>query len=147
MNEWPDEKIRSTSLRYINKHVMDPSTWRVTIVGEMHPSLSSLVRIKPGEFPIVSAFHSESSWYVLSTRRVLGAYHDEVIDEAVLDVVQHKFGNFKGLGQTTIEIMSLEVSGGRIAELEYETGKASMAPIYYFRYWAVKCPVLNKLTA
>ena len=29
--------------------------------------------------------------------------------------------------------------------LQYETGRGSMAPIYYFRYWWVKHPILHKL--
>ena len=43
------------------------------------------------------------------------------------------------------ELMRLRLANGRVLELEYETGPASMAPIYYFRYWTVKYPILAKL--
>lgn len=145
MSDWPDEKIRSTSLRYITKHLMDTSTWRATVVGAMHPELGLSVEMKPGESPIVSCFHSEASWYVLSTRRVLGACRGRAVDLAVLDVAKQSFGDFKGHGGSATEFMNLESANGQSAWLEYECGKASMAPIYYFRYWTIKYPVLNKL--
>ena len=145
MNEWPDDKIRSTSLRYINQHAMAPSTWSATVVGEMHPQLSQFFEMKSGESPIVSCFHSRSSWYVLSTRRVIGACRSQAVDVAILDVVKQDFGNFKGYGQTTIELMHLQITGGQTVSLECETGKASMASIYFLRYWAIKYPVLRKL--
>ena len=39
------------------------------------------------------------------------------------------------------------LADGATVSLEYETGKASMAPIYYFRYWKIKYPVLDMLRA
>lgn len=145
MDLWPDDKIRSTALRYISKHVMDPSTWRATVIGAMHPQSSSLVELETGEFPIVSCFHSDVSWYVLSTRRVLGACRSRVVDIGVLQVAKHAFGDFKGYGGSPTEFVNLESTDGGSISLEYETGKASMAPIYYFRYWAIKYPLLGKL--
>ncbi len=145
MSEWPDEKIRTTALGYINKHVMNPSAWRATSVGEIHPKLTVLADMKLEELPIVSCFHSESSWSVLSTRRVVGVRYGQMVDLPVLDIVESRFGNFKGLGTSTSDLMRLRMANGRVLELEYETGPASMAPIYYFRYWAVKYPLLAKL--
>ena len=55
MGEWPDEKIRSTSLRYINKAVMSPSDWKVTALGEIHPKLAGLVDLSVGEFQLCRA--------------------------------------------------------------------------------------------
>src|SRR5947207_12694607 len=124
MDEWPDEKIRSTSIRYINAHAMNFSAWRVTVIGEMRSELLRFVEMNAGEFPIVSCFHSKSSWYVLSTRRVLGAYEDQMVDVPVLDVVKQDFGNFKGYGRTTAEVMNLELADRRTTVLEYETGDA-----------------------
>ena len=147
MNGYPDEKIRSTSIRYINQHAMTPSTWKSTVIGQAHTALSRLAEMDSGESPIVSCWHSESNWYVLSTRRVLGACRGKTINAAILDVVSNRFGNFKGYGQKGIETMNLGLANGRAVQLEYETGPASMAPIYYFRYWTIKYPVLDKLRA
>jgi hypothetical protein len=145
MDDWPDEKIRSTSLRYINKAVMNESAWRATSLGEIHPKLTMLVDLQSGELPILSCFHSALNWYVLSTRRVLGICSENTVDVAVLDIVEPSFGNFKSVAPSTSELMRLRLGNGRVVELEYETGAASMAPIYYFQYWAVKYPILPKL--
>lgn len=147
MDQWPDAKIRSTALRYINKHTINPSAWAATSVGEIHPKLLTAVTLKLGELPIVSCFHSESSWYVLSTRRVLGVCAGQAVDVAAPEIVENHFGNFKGHRHSTSELMLLRLANGRVLELEYEAGPASMATIYYFRYWAIKHPVLAKLKA
>jgi hypothetical protein len=101
----------------------------------------------PGELPLVSFFFAEASWYLLSTRRVLGSYADQNVDVAALDVHADHFGNFKGVGGAKTELMTLRLTNGFEATLQYETGKASMAPIYYFRYWNIKYPVLGRLRA
>jgi len=145
MGDWPDDKIRSTALRYITRYLMDTSAWRATVVGVMRPELCSLVEMTSGESPIVSCFHSEASWYVLSTRRVLGACGGQDVDMAVLEVAKQSFGDFKGHGGSATELMNLESADGQSVQLEYETGKASMAAIYFFRYWKFKYPVLDKL--
>jgi hypothetical protein len=44
-----------------------------------------------------------------------------------------------------IEVMTLKTSSGAEVKLEFETSKASMAPIYYIKYWARKYPILDKL--
>jgi hypothetical protein len=41
--------------------------------------------------------------------------------------------------------MTLRFAGGEETVLQYETGRASMAPIYYIRYWKIKYPILDKL--
>ena len=105
MDEWPDAKIRSTSLRYINKAAVNQAAWAATLLGEVHPQLCMRVNLKLEELPIVACFHSESSWYVLSTRRVLGVCAGQVVDVPVLDIVEPRFGNFKGPGPLTTELM------------------------------------------
>ena len=41
--------------------------------------------------------------------------------------------------------MALHTSNGTEVKLEYETFKASMAPIYYLMFWKRKYPILDKL--
>lgn len=42
-------RIRTTALCYINKHVMNPSAWRATSVGEIHPKLTVLADLSTSE--------------------------------------------------------------------------------------------------
>jgi len=145
MEDWPDEKIRSTALWYIGKHSMDPATWPYTLIGGSHAEVASRAELQLGELPLVSFFLSEESWYVLTTRRILGRFSGEPVEVPALDVLEDHFGNFKGFRGRETEIMRLKLVGGGEVRLEYETGRASMAPIYYFRYWKIKFPILDKL--
>jgi hypothetical protein len=87
----------------------------------------------------------EGSWYLLTTRRILGCFSEQAVQVAALDVLEDQFGDFKGRGGRATDIMTLRLVGGGEVRLEYETGSASMAPIYYFRYWKFKFPILDKL--
>ena len=145
MSEWPDAKIRSTALWYIGKHVMDPMSWRFTLVGDAHPEVSARARLGVEERPLVSFFLSEASWYLLSTRRVLGSYSGREVAVAALDVLEDHFCDFKGHGGAQVEVMTLRLASGLDSCLQYETGRAAMAPIYYFGYWKTKYPILDKL--
>lgn len=147
MSDWPDAKIRSTALWYIGQHTMDPPTWRYTLVGNAHPEMLDRAELEPGELPLVSSLHSEASWYVLTTRRVVGEYSGHRVMAAVLDVLENRYGDFKGNGGLDLQVMMLRLASGEEAALQYETGRASMAPIYYFRYWKIKYPILDKLKA
>jgi hypothetical protein len=143
--DWPDQTIRSTALWYIGKHAMAPASWRYTLLGDSPPELGRLVEFQPGEFPLVSFFLAEASWYVFTTRRVLGCYSGARVGVAALDVLKDDFDNFKGYGGRETEVMVLQLAGGGEVGLEYETGRASMGPIYYFMYWKRKFPILDKL--
>jgi hypothetical protein len=145
MSDWPDSKILSTALWYIGKHTMDPPTWRYTLVGEAHVEVFSRAELEPGEFPLVSFFFSEASWYLLATRRVLGAYAGRRVSVPALAVGEDRFGDFKGYNGAELEVMKLRLASAEEFLLQYETGRASMAPIYYFLYWKVKYPILDKL--
>jgi hypothetical protein len=147
MVDMPDEKIHSTALWYIRKHSMDPSAWRWTRLGEAHPEVLRFVGLQLGELPVVSFFRSEASWYLFTSRRVLGHFSGQAVEAAAVDVVSDRFGNFKGYGGRETEVMSLQLSNGVEVSLEYETFKASMAPIYYMMYWQRKYPILDKLKA
>ena len=154
MTDWPDQKICSTALWYIEKAAMDPPTWRHTRIGKCHPEVSSRVQLQPGELVVVSSFLSDASWYLFTTRRILGSYGGQGVEMVALDVLDFDFANFKGYGQLDIlqddflkscgeketEVMTLRHVSGIEARLEYETGRASMAPIFYMRYWKIKFP-------
>ena len=124
---------------------MDPLTWRYTVVGDAQPEVLASAKLQPGELPLVGFFLSPESWYLLSTRRVVGAYVGQEVTSAAVDVLEDQFGNFKGYGGTDLEVMTLRMVSGVQATLQYETGRAAMAPIYYFGYWGRKYPILDKL--
>lgn len=147
MSDWPDGKIRSTALWYIGKHTTTAPTWRYTLLDGAHRDVLPRVQLRPGELPLVSSFFSEASWYLLTTRRVIGSYAARTVDVTAVSVLDARFGNFKGYGGAQLEIMRLQLAGGDEVGLQYETGRASMAPIYYFLYWKIKYPVLDKLKA
>ncbi len=126
---------------------MEPPTWRYTVVGDAQPEVLARAELQPGESALVGFFLSVESWYLFTTRRVLGAHAGREVAAAALDVLEDRFGNFKGYGGTGLEVMTLRQAGGVETTLQYETGRASMAPIYYFRYWRIKYPVLDKLKA
>ncbi len=147
MSDWPDAKIRSTALWYIGKHTMAPPTWRCTLVDVAHPEVLRRAELEPCELPLVSFLFSDSSWYLLTTRRVVGEHSGHQVRVAALDVLNASFGNFKGYGGAEFEVMTLRHTGGHEVALQYETGPASMAPMYYFDYWTTKYPILDKLKA
>lgn len=145
MSNWPDAKIRATALWYIGKKTMDLPMWKYTRVGDAHPEVLGHAELEPGELPIVSFFVGKESWYLLTTRRVVGAYSGLSVRVATLDVRVQDFGNFKGYRSVELEVMRLQLANDHEVALQYETGRASMAPIYYFIYWEIKYPVLDML--
>jgi hypothetical protein len=142
-----DPKICSTALWDIGKSSMDSPTWRYTLVGNAHPDVLGRTALEPGELPLVSFLFSELSWCLLTTRRVIGEFSGHPVKAAALDLLEDCFGNFKGYGGAELEVMTLRLAAGKEAALQYETGRASMAPICYFRYWKIKYPILDKLKA
>jgi hypothetical protein len=147
MTDWPDDKIRSVALWYIKKHSMDPTEWRWTRLGEPGADIIRLVQLQIGELPIVSYWRSDASWYLFTTRRILGSYSGNNVELSAMAVSKDHFGNFKGHGGKETEVMTLQTSDGSEAKLEYETFTASMAPIYYLMFWKRKYPILDKIKA
>lgn len=145
MAEWPDEKIRNIALWYIEKASMDPATWRFTLIETAHPVVSERVVMQEGELPVVSCFISEDSWYLFTTRRIVGSYGGQKYEAAPAEVIEYHVRNFKGYGHQETDIMRLALPGDAELQLEYETGKASMAPIHYMLFWRLKFPVLDRL--
>lgn len=145
MSDWPDQKIRSIAVSMILRASKVPATWRFTWIDRVHPAVSEKVVLWEEELPIVSCFISEVSWYVLTTRRILGFYSGQRYEAVPNQILDTYFGDFKGTAGQETELMRLKVPGGVALQLEYETGKASMAPIYYLRFWKYKYPILDRL--
>lgn len=148
--DWPHAKIRATALWFIGKHSMDPPTWRYTLLGDAHSEVLGRVVLEPGERPLVSFSFSETSWYLFTTRRVLGEYAGERVEAAARDVLGSESRDPKGRRGAELAVMTLHIDVGedvplRKAPLQIETGRACMAPIYYLRYWKFKYPILDRL--
>jgi hypothetical protein len=146
VESWPDQKIQQVAVRYIEKNSMDRASWQFTLIGKAHKANAGLALLQAGELPVVSCRISAESWYLLTTRRIVGKYMEREVEASPMDVAGEHFGNLKGHQGRNTEIMNLKFSQGREATLEYETGKASMAPIYYLIFWRLKFPALEKLT-
>jgi hypothetical protein len=119
---------------------MEPESWRWTLIGTPHPEVAALVTLQAGEVPIVSCHISGTSWYLFTTRRVVGCFRGTNVEFDPTDVIDHDWANFKGYGGVSTASMVLKRQSNADVSIEYETGKASMAPIYYLRYWTFHYP-------
>ena len=140
-----DEKIQDVAVAMIRRFSMDPEEWGFTRIGELHPEIGERLSPEPGELPVVSAFLSAGSWYVFTTRRVVSHFDAETQSLDPSGGLREWFGNFKGVGEISQQVAELSTPSGARLRFEYETGKASMAPIYAARYWTQKHPILHKL--
>jgi len=112
---------------------MDPETWNYTLIGELHPQIESKGLLKKEEIPLVSCYFDKASWYTITTRRILGFYYTHNIAVEVISVIEDHSGNFKGFGNKEREVYTVKTKDTPEIRFEYETGKASMAPIYALR--------------
>ena len=119
--------------------------WNSTKIDSVHPEIEKAANLNALELPIVSCYMGDSSWYTLTTERVIGTYLNDQIDENIQNIINKDFGHFKGNSDRKREIVLLQSGDGKNFRLEYETGNASMAPIYYFRFWEIKFPIIEKL--
>lgn len=81
----------------------------------------------------------------MTTARIFGIARGSQFDCSPLDVTQWRWGDFKHAGRSEIETATFAMSNGSHLRIPYETGPASMAPIYYERFWTIKYPILEKL--
>lgn len=138
-----DEEAYRIAVASIRRHSMDVEGWGHTVVGELHRGLTKLLALEPGELPIASAYWSTESWWVMTTRRITGCYRGEVSSLDPRYGVDADWGDFKGIkrgeapnapGTEVATVTSPKAD--RPVRFEFETGKASMAPIYGCMFWA-----------
>ena len=133
-----DDRIQDIAIASIKRKSMDIDTWRYTRVGDIHGEVQEQIDLAVGELPIVSCFISNASWYLITTRRIVGNYYGNKLDIKPIEIQEEllglfkTYGNFKGSGEKDTEIFTLRTSENKEVWFEYETGKASMAPIYAF---------------
>jgi hypothetical protein len=139
MTAWPHEKVRGVALWYIRRHVRKEDAWCFTQLDSLPESLAGIAQFEPEELPVVACYIDPARWYVMSTSRIFGAYRSSQFDVTPLDVVKWRWGVSKGRGNMgSVETAQLSLADRSRIAIAYETGYASMAPMYYERFWRGK---------
>lgn len=144
VNAWPDAELRRALLHSIHKSSMKYETWRYTRVDTIHDELHAFISLEQGELPIVSSYIASDRWYLLTSRQVWSCVSGQRNRTSGPNISSSVAGNFKGFGQQEVERMTLLLHDGDELHLDFETDFASMAPMYYVRFWTLKFPVLFK---
>ena len=138
-----DEKIQRVALKHIKNSSMDSSKWEYTILGSIHTIILEHVKLEKDELPIVSIYISDSNWSVYSTRRIFGIYEGEESQILSSSEILGEYGNAKDKNNKS-KVATYKLDG-KVCRFTFETGKASMAPIHYIKFWNLKYPILNIL--
>lgn len=138
-----DKKVQKVALKLIEQSSMDVSKWKYTIINSIHTNIQQYVKLDTGELPIISISISDTNWSVYTTRRILGVYEGNELQIPTSTEINGGFGNFKDLKRDTGT--ATYIHKDELVSLKYETGKASMAPINYIKFWNLKYPLLDIL--
>ncbi|MEM8817217.1 MAG: hypothetical protein AAGE85_15430 [Pseudomonadota bacterium] len=122
---------------------MDESDWLYTKLDTVHEAVAAKVELAATELPLVSCYVDPFNWYVMSTSRFFGIAAGEQFCVSPVAVREWSWENFKHAGKAELEIARIQVDDGSSVSFVYEAGKASMAPIYYERFWDIKYPILQ----
>ena len=120
---------------------MHEKRWEWTILDRVHEALAAKANLRHDEYPIVSFYAGADDWTLMTTHRMLGSVDAQRTEIGRDDFSTTDFGDFKqDLDSARITRARIVVKGESHTFL-YESGYASMAPIYYLRFWSVKWPV------
>ena len=142
-----DEKIHDIAVAMIRRKSISPEEWQFTCIGGLHRFFAAEISVLPGELVVASAIVSPDNWYVFTTRRLVSCFQGQRSEAKLSNLQTFEYGNFKGYGAKPTEVATAKFFDGSEVQIKYETGKASMAPIYAARYWQQKNPSLEKLKA
>lgn len=145
MSEWPHSVIHAAVLQYIRGHATKQSNWRFTQLEVLHDALARVIQLETGELCVVSCFIDAQRWYVMTTGRVFGIYRGSRFDFSPLQIRKCTWGDFKHEGRLEIEVAEVLLTTGHKITLAYEAGFASIAPIYYERFWHSRYPALDRV--
>ena len=133
-------RIATASVR---RHSMDADSWKHTVIGELHSGIAAIWELGNGEQVIASGFFSEESWWAITTRRIASHFQGVATSLDPRFGIESEFGNFKGIKRSeapeapATEVATVKLSNGEArVRFEFETGKASMAPIYACMFWS-----------
>lgn len=145
MSEWPHTSIHAALLQYIRSHAMKQSNWRFTQLEVLHDPLARIIQLDPGELCVVSCFIDGQRWYVMTSTRVFGIYRGSRFEFSPLQIRKCTWGDFKQEGRLQIEVAEIQLIGGEKITFAYEAGFASIAPIYYERFWHTRYLALGRV--
>jgi len=145
MSEWPHEAICTVAIWYIRKHCAREELWLYTRLSHLHDELKSIVLLGPKECPIVSCYIDRGHWFAMTSARMIICHNSEKVVVNPLDLKRGHWGYFKTDREPRIGTARIDLKDGTSFSFQYETGYASMAPIYYELFWRVKYPALRNL--
>jgi hypothetical protein len=116
----------------------------MTLVDAMHAGVRERISLRKDELPIVSFFADDSRWTLYTTHRFLGANGSEWFEAPCDSFGETEWGNFKLVLERPAVVEATLCHDNRTVVFLYESGYASMAPIYYFRFWSQKWTVWKR---
>lgn len=152
-----DEKIHNIGTDYILKTSGLRNDWPNMVIGSLHDGLSKHVHLEDGELVLLSAYLSHASWYVFTTRRIIGCVQGKVRSLDPSHGILCDFPNFKGYdpsdptadkqpGVIVHDLATITAEDtGTVVVIEYETWDTAGLPQAAARYWETKHPFLHKL--
>ncbi|NLS90994.1 MAG: hypothetical protein GXX96_02255 [Planctomycetaceae bacterium] len=144
MTDWPDAKIFNNVTWEIQRHSITPDEWTYTRISNHHGEIIEQLDKATGERAVVTAMTGDTNWYALTTRRIVGEFDCRRFDVSAHLVAAYDFGrNPKGYGEVQFGVATITGVDGVQTCLEFETGRAWMAPEYYFSWWIRKYPRLD----
>lgn len=145
MSEWPHEAICTVATWYIRKHCAREEQWLYTRLLHLHDEMKYVVALEPTECLIVSCYIDRCHWFAMTSARMITCNNNEKVVANPLDFKRWHWEDFKADAEPRIGTARIDLKAGTSFSFQYETGYASMAPIYYERFWSVKYPALQKL--
>jgi hypothetical protein len=140
MKLFESQFIRERCLKVIRESSMHEGSWEMTLLDRCHDPIESAFPLEDGEYPLIS-FLAGGDWTLYTTHRLVGEISGKRAEIDRTEFVSTHFGNFKqDLDSPRVTEASIRTKEGSL-EFLYESGYASMAPIYYFRFWSIKWPV------
>jgi hypothetical protein len=145
MSEWPHEAICTVAIWYIRKHCAREEQWLYTRLLHLHDEMKCVVALEPSECVIVSCYTGRHHWFAMTSARMILCNNNQRFVANPRDVKRWRWGDFKTDAEPRIGTARIDLRDGTSFSFQYETGYASMAPIYYERFWSVKYPALHNL--
>jgi hypothetical protein len=124
---------------------MREQQWLYTRLLHLHDELKSVVVLQLKECLIVSCYIDRDHWFAMTSARMITCNNNEKVVANPLDAKWWDWGDFKTGLEPRIGTARIDLKDGTSFSFQYETGYASMAPIYYELFWRVKYPALHNL--
>ena len=116
---------------------MDSDEWKYTVVGCSHARITGNFKLESEELVIASGYISDRNWWVVTTRRIASLHNSKYSELDPRNGIKSRFGHFKSTANGGLETAEISTNkGDQSLQFVFETGKASMAPIYACIFWS-----------